>query len=341
MPWGQASRSSSGRPGRRGRRGAVIVGTGAPGGSWVEASAQLSEQLYAETVREAAGAVNGPSVTGNGGGTGSPHSREQAYTRAMPPVVAVSRQEQKLRTRRALLDAALRLLEHQSFDGLGLREVAREAGLSPAGFYRHFADLEELGLVLVEESFGSLREMIRSARADPDTYVHVVRSSAEILVRTVQQDRAHFRFIARERYSGVTALRQAIRGEIRLFASELATDLAHFPYLARLEHRRPRAHRPPHRHRHGGHRRGRPRRPARPARRRGRPGPRRRDAAPHDHGGGARLAQRRGGSALPPVVTSARCGRPPRLRLSRTGLSTPRGSARTLGHGLSRAHPRG
>jgi len=149
----------------------------------------------------------------------------------MPPVVARSRQEQKLRTRRALLDAALRLLEHQSFDGLGLREVAREAGLAPAGFYRHFTDLEELGLVLVEESFGSLREMIRSARADPDTYVHVVRSSAEILVRTVQQDRAHFRFIARERYSGVTALRQAIRGEIRLFASELATDLAHFPYL--------------------------------------------------------------------------------------------------------------
>ena len=149
----------------------------------------------------------------------------------MSSVVAVSRQEQKQRTRRALLDAALRLLEHQSFDGLGLREVARGAGLAPAGFYRHFADLEELGLVLVEESFGSLRDMLRSARADPTTYDHIVRRSAEILVRSVQQDRAHFRFIARERYSGVATVRQAIRGEIRLFASELATDLAHFPYL--------------------------------------------------------------------------------------------------------------
>ena len=41
------------------------------------------------------------------------------------------------------------------------------------------------------------------------------------------------RFIARERFGGVAALRQAIRVEIHLFASDLATDLARFPYLDR------------------------------------------------------------------------------------------------------------
>ena len=70
----------------------------------------------------------------------------------------------------------------KSFDSLSLREVAREAGVVPTAFYRHFASMEELGLALVEESFRTLRAMIRAARADPRTSEHVIRSSVEILV---------------------------------------------------------------------------------------------------------------------------------------------------------------
>ncbi len=100
----------------------------------------------------------------------------------------------------------------------------------PTAFYRHFATMEELGLALVDESFRTLRQMIRSARAEANAE-HVIRRSVEILVHHVHEHRLHFRFIARERFGGVNALRQAIRGEIRLFSSELATDLARFPYL--------------------------------------------------------------------------------------------------------------
>jgi AcrR family transcriptional regulator len=149
------------------------------------------------------------------------------------PELAPTRQERKQRTRQALLDAALELLENQSFSGLSLRQVTRAAGIVPTAFYRHFADMEELGLVLIDESFRTLRAMIRAARADPRTYEHVIRSSVEILVRHVHDHDAHFRFIARERFGGVAVLRHAIRSEIRLFASELATDLARFPYLDR------------------------------------------------------------------------------------------------------------
>ena len=46
------------------------------------------------------------------------------------------------------------------------------------------------------------------------------------------EHRLHWRFIARERSSGVPALRRAIRSEIRLFSSELATDLSRFPGLS-------------------------------------------------------------------------------------------------------------
>jgi AcrR family transcriptional regulator len=142
-----------------------------------------------------------------------------------------TRQQRKQRTRQELLRAALRLLEDQSFSGLSLREVTREAGVVPTAFYRHFENMDELGLALIDESFRTLREMIREARADPSTFEHVIPSSVEILVRHVHQHRLHFTFIARERFSGVAPLRHAIRTEIRLFASDLATDLVRFPYM--------------------------------------------------------------------------------------------------------------
>lgn len=145
----------------------------------------------------------------------------------------LTRAQQKERTRVALLDAALRLLEQKSFSSLGLREVAREAGVVPTAFYRHFDSMEELGLVLIDDSFRTLRQMIRAARAEPQRPEHVIRRSVEILVKHIHEHRLHFRFIARERSSGVPVMRQAIRTEIRLFSSELATDLARFPYLDR------------------------------------------------------------------------------------------------------------
>lgn len=149
------------------------------------------------------------------------------------PETAATRQERKQRTRQALLDAALALLEERSFSSLSLRQVTRAAGIVPTAFYRHFDDMEELGLVLIDESFRTLRAMIRSARADPRTYEHMIANSVEILVGYVHEHDAHFRFIARERFGGVASLRHAIRTEIRLFSSDLATDLARLPDLER------------------------------------------------------------------------------------------------------------
>lgn len=145
---------------------------------------------------------------------------------------APTREERKQRTRVAIMDAALRLMEEDSFGSLSLREVTREAGVVPTAFYRHFESMEELGLALIDDSFRTLREMLRSARVDMPSSLNVIRASVEILIRHVHENRLHFRFIARERYSGVTAIRHAIRAEIRLFGSELATDLARFPQLA-------------------------------------------------------------------------------------------------------------
>ena len=143
----------------------------------------------------------------------------------------ISRAERKQRTRRKLLDAALALVEERGFASLSLRELTRAAGITPAAFYRHFANVDALGLVLVEESFGALGAMLRDARATRTPPEHLIDASLDVLVRHVHDHRAHFRFVARELAGGHTAVRHAIRKELQLFRSELAVDLARLPYV--------------------------------------------------------------------------------------------------------------
>jgi AcrR family transcriptional regulator len=154
---------------------------------------------------------------------------QQIRRRRSPPIE--SRAERKQRTREALLDAALRLVHDRSFGSLSLREVTRDAGIVPAGFYRHFQDMDELGFALVDESFRRLRQMLRAVREDHADYGSVIHSSVVILARNIHDDRLHFRFLARERNGGLPALRRAIRGEIRQFSNELALYLARDPDL--------------------------------------------------------------------------------------------------------------
>ncbi|SOJ52717.1 HTH-type transcriptional repressor FabR [Mycobacterium simulans] len=155
-----------------------------------------------------------------------PHRSGRDRTR-----VSLSREERKEATRRAIIAAALKLLNDRSFSGLSLREVTREAGIVPAAFYRHFESMEALGLVLIDESFRTLRDTLRGARAGKLDPNRVIESSVEILIASVAERREHWRFIVRERSTGLSVLRYAIRTEIRLITSELATDLARFPGL--------------------------------------------------------------------------------------------------------------
>ena len=58
--------------------------------------------------------------------------------------------------RGALLDTGLRLLRSRSVDDLGLRELAREVGVSPAAIYRHFPDKQALMAALAAEGLERL-----------------------------------------------------------------------------------------------------------------------------------------------------------------------------------------
>jgi len=147
------------------------------------------------------------------------------------PAQSASRQEQKERTRQAILAAALELSQTQGFAQISLRQVARHAGVVPTAFYRHFESMDQLGLALVEQSFSTLRRMIRDAQRDPQVFTNIIDSAAEVLVEAVKQSKAHFAFVARERVGGSEAVRLAIRHELDLFVSELAVVLGRLPNI--------------------------------------------------------------------------------------------------------------
>lgn len=145
------------------------------------------------------------------------------------------RDERKRRTRQTLIDAALDLMaEGRSFTGLGLREITRRAGVVPTSFYRHFRDLDELGLALVDEGGMTLRRLLREVRRGDVSAADMIRRSVRVYEQYVEEHRQAFRFIAGERGGGSVAIRNAIRSEVSHFVHEMAQDLRHLHILPAL-----------------------------------------------------------------------------------------------------------
>ncbi len=113
------------------------------------------------------------------------------------------------------MGAALALVgKGRHFASLGIREVTRQAGVVPTSFYRHFRNMDDLGLQLVDELGLVLRRMMREARANVLQSDKLIEESVGIFV-------AHAQGLAGES----RAVQEGIRSEMRYFASELANDL--------------------------------------------------------------------------------------------------------------------
>lgn len=136
-----------------------------------------------------------------------------------------TRSIRKANTRRSLIDAALQLSAERGFAGLSLREVAREARLAPTSFYRHFRDMDDLGLALVDEVALSLRRLMRQARQRTEEKRSVVKSSVEAFMEFIRENTNLFRLFLGERSGSSRAFRKAIHVEMNQFIGELADDL--------------------------------------------------------------------------------------------------------------------
>lgn len=151
-----------------------------------------------------------------------------------------TRSAQKQMTRLKIIQAALeKMNEDDSFANVSMREVAKAAGIAPTSFYRHFKDMEELGLVLVDEAGLSLRQLIRDARekAMADSG-NVLRVTVETFMSYMRANPELFTFLMRARVGASKVIRSAINQELQHIVRELAEDIER----AGSEKRRPIAH---------------------------------------------------------------------------------------------------
>ncbi|HMJ11948.1 MAG TPA: TetR family transcriptional regulator [Polyangiaceae bacterium] len=140
--------------------------------------------------------------------------------------VNLEKKEERDRITRALLRVTLRLAAEHGFTSLGLREVARAADIAPTSFYRHFSDMEELGLALIEELVGPFV----GECAAPDSVVDVVASSLldAIVSRTLRgavEDPELMRFILAERLGPIPSFRTALVRKLAVLLAALQEAL--------------------------------------------------------------------------------------------------------------------
>ena len=129
-------------------------------------------------------------------------------------------------TREDLIAAAMALLgPNRSVSTLGLREVTREAGIAPNSFYRHFRDIDELAVTLIERAGTSLRTVIGQARHRATSGRSVVRSSVEAFFDRLRADDKFLHLLLREGLAGSDAYKHAVDAQLRFFEEELREDL--------------------------------------------------------------------------------------------------------------------
>ncbi|HCB40565.1 MAG TPA: TetR family transcriptional regulator, partial [Gammaproteobacteria bacterium] len=133
-------------------------------------------------------------------------------------------------------NAALQWVEEgQHFSSLSIREVAKRAGVVPTAFYRHFKDLDDLALNLVDELSLVLRQLMREVRQNRVNPQHIIRDSVQQYCQYVVSQRVFFIFMSQSMTGGTALIRQAVRSELQYFAKELVADLQRFSLLPNLD----------------------------------------------------------------------------------------------------------
>jgi AcrR family transcriptional regulator len=143
-------------------------------------------------------------------------------------LLKVSRKKQKAETRQKLMDVtAAELASGRSFDTLSLREVAKLAGIAPTSFYRHFHDMEGLGLALIEEHGEGLVTLMHDVRDQTSNGRSLIRASVETLFEYIFSNQGISRMILQESMARESVFREAAE---KLFSS-MSSDLAEFLVL--------------------------------------------------------------------------------------------------------------
>jgi len=151
--------------------------------------------------------------------------------------------EQKEKTSQALIEAALDLAEEQGYSSLSLRSVARKAGIAPTSFYRHFREMDELGLAIADQGAEKLMnwmDRFRQARratpvkppkdpsGRPVLISSLVTPFVESFLDCLDKNSLLLRLFFQERTGSVDALRNSISKVTDSLTNSLTDELTRF-----------------------------------------------------------------------------------------------------------------
>ena len=152
--------------------------------------------------------------------------QEELHTEAEAPLTIRTVGRKATITKEELFQAALNLIGPQkSISSLSLREVAREAGIAPNSFYRHFKDTDELAIELIDRAGGVLRQILHEARLKASRQSSIIRSSVEVFIEQLDADEGNLSLLLREGYTGSYSYKNAVERQLNYFQQELKEDL--------------------------------------------------------------------------------------------------------------------
>lgn len=148
------------------------------------------------------------------------------------PIIVRSVGRKATITKEELFQAALNLIGPQkSIASLSLREVAREAGIAPNSFYRHFKDIDELAIELIDRAGLVLRKILNESRLKASKQNSIIRSSVEVFIAQLDADEGNLSLLLREGYTGSQSYKQAVERQLQYFQQELQEDLVRLERL--------------------------------------------------------------------------------------------------------------
>ncbi|GAB5478699.1 MAG: TetR family transcriptional regulator [Marinobacter nauticus] len=125
-----------------------------------------------------------------------------------------------------LVQAALRLIiQSRSLTSLGLRELAREAGLNPNTFYRHFRNLDEFGLQVLGYIAEDMKAGVRQLRQMADSSEQASHDTVTFVYHYFLANPAATTVAVRELHGPSPVLRRALEAQLDASAREMAEDI--------------------------------------------------------------------------------------------------------------------
>jgi AcrR family transcriptional regulator len=140
------------------------------------------------------------------------------------------KKEDRERVAQELLRVTLRLAAAHGFVSLGLREVSRAAEIAPTSFYRHFADMEELGRELIESLAGPfIGGWVASVPPQPPGSENFILVAANRAIAGALEDPDLMRFILAERTGAIPTFRAALAAKLSALSAAVTDALTAEP----------------------------------------------------------------------------------------------------------------